>query len=325
MALPIQALLARLGSRGAQDEWSRYLPLGLHGPREGDGGGAVGRPSQPLGQGTPEAAISAACLRGGGRSAAVQGRVWTLAQESRGCRWVQEAIRKASRAEAAELASELRGHVASAAWSPHANHVLQLLIATLAPEECQFIVDEIAEVGILECARNKYGCRIIQRLVERCPRQQAQGVLAAVLMDVRELSMHPYSNYVLQHILMHGSCDDRKRIARVALDNATKLCRTPHGCVVVLAAFEDVSPDRQETLAERLAQEEGLLVSIACSRQGAGLVARVLDTLRGRGRGQAISTLAAAAGLLNASQHGRAVLSMLGVPVASVVGVGVGP
>jgi len=239
-----------------------------------------------------------------------------LAQEARGCRWVQAAMAGAVREEGAALASELRGHVVAAAESPHANHVLQLCINTLEAEDIQFIIDEVVEVGTIRVATNKYGCRIIQRLVERCPRQQVQGIVQTILDDVRGLSTRPYSNFVLQSLIMHGSCDDRQRIVSIALEGAAELCRVPHGCVVVLAAFEVEEPERQAALAKRVGQEEGLLVSMACSRQGAALVSRLFDVLPEREHCRTLAVFAAAAGTVGATDHGRETLFAMGIYIA---------
>eukprot|EP00428_Durinskia_dybowskii_P086096 CAMPEP_0170447782 /NCGR_PEP_ID=MMETSP0117_2-20130122/50356_1 /TAXON_ID=400756 /ORGANISM="Durinskia baltica, Strain CSIRO CS-38" /LENGTH=240 /DNA_ID=CAMNT_0010708903 /DNA_START=12 /DNA_END=732 /DNA_ORIENTATION=- len=195
----------------------------------------------------------------------------------------------------------------------------------MAPEDCQFIVDEVEEAGVDHVAKNKYGCRILQRLLERCPRQQVRGMLEAIIRDMPSFCVHPYANYIVQTILRHGSSGDRQRIVSVTLGEAEELCRAPHGCIVVLVAFETLHPDLQDALAKRLARKQGLLVNMACSKQGAALVQRLIHSLHERDRCQALSDFTAAAGTLGASEHGRRILEELGIPATrSAVGLASG-
>mmetsp|Transcript_50794 Transcript_50794/g.147996 ORF Transcript_50794/g.147996 Transcript_50794/m.147996 type:complete len:350 (+) Transcript_50794:82-1131(+) len=333
-ASPIQALLARLSASRSTDSWSMYLPPKLQMLRmeieanvgvlsreavmaRSQASDAVGggRPPSTAGRRQQSQATSSSSqdsLLSTG-SIPIQGRVWTLSQEACGCRWVQEAIRRGSREEATALASELRGHVVAAAMSPHGNHVMQLCIVTLAPEDCQFIVDEVVEAGVVEVSNNKYGCRIVQRLVEHCPRQQVHEIVDTIVLDALMLSAHPYGNYVAQCVLIHGTPGDRQRIVKIMLDSASQMCRSLHSCRIILAAFEQVDRDEQEALAERLVRQKGLLVNMACSMQGAALVSRLFDVMEGPLRCKAISELAAAAGIVGALGHGQALLARLDI------------
>merc|ERR1719277_852214 len=137
---------------------------------------------------------------------AVPGNVWHLSRDPRGCRAVQSALEEASTDKEREaLAGELRGNCDRAARCPHANHVLQKIVVKLRPQSLQFVIDEIVEAGVLQVARHKYGCRVIQRLIEHCEELQVQEVIGDLLRNFRLLAKRPYSNYVLQHMLQYGS------------------------------------------------------------------------------------------------------------------------
>eukprot|EP00913_Durusdinium_trenchii_P035379 g33108.t1 len=123
---------------------------------------------------------------------------------------------------------------------PHANHVLQKCITCSRPQDCQFIVDEIMACnGFVElAARHKYGCRIIQRLLERCP-LQVERIAAAILSDVSGIARHPYGNYVLQNLLEHGTPAHRHRLAE---DRPSKEC----------GIFKQISSILREKLPQRI-------------------------------------------------------------------------
>lgn len=59
----------------------------------------------------------------------MKGHVWAWSRNDLGCRLVQEALETGGR-EAAELATELEGHVLGAAMCPHANYVIQKVVST---------------------------------------------------------------------------------------------------------------------------------------------------------------------------------------------------
>merc|ERR1712113_1095151 len=57
-----------------------------------------------------------------------------------------------------------------------------------------------------------YGCRVLQRLFERCPPEQLSTLLARILNGLEKLSTDRHGNYVVQCILDHGRAEDKKRI-----------------------------------------------------------------------------------------------------------------
>merc|ERR1719444_425031 len=76
------------------------------------------------------------------------GLVRRFAFEAEGCRLVQAALEATDRHTAAELAGGLRGCVAKAVQSRHANFVIQLIIKVLTPQEVPFVIEELAEATL---------------------------------------------------------------------------------------------------------------------------------------------------------------------------------
>lgn len=67
---------------------------------------------------------------------------WSLASSKHGTRVVQAALDAADYAEKQLLANTMVGRVWMALKSPHANHVLQKIVALMPPEKIQFVIDE---------------------------------------------------------------------------------------------------------------------------------------------------------------------------------------
>merc|ERR1719229_1061315 len=96
----------------------------------------------------------------------VQGCVWNLAREPEGCWRVQEALQVASPQTRVALAYELKGRTVDAMKDPYANFVMQKIIGLVPVLHLQFIVDELNPASIRQVARHKFGCRILQRVVD---------------------------------------------------------------------------------------------------------------------------------------------------------------
>ena len=97
------------------------------------------------------------------------GLVVALAFEKRGCRLLQVVLERCDGPGQRHLAAELCGHVCEALESPHANHVLQRLVELLPPGAVRFVLDEMQSWpgrSSADIASHKFGCRIVERLLE---------------------------------------------------------------------------------------------------------------------------------------------------------------
>merc|ERR1719195_2576765 len=129
-----------------------------------------------------------------------------------GSRLVQLALDVVDRRTAAKLARGLRGRVVQAIRSPHANHVIQSILAVLTPSEAPFIVEEIGNAS-LYLARHEYGCRIFCRLLEKAAGDARTAQLVDILLlRTDELVEHVYRHYIIECALEHGLDHQRRMI-----------------------------------------------------------------------------------------------------------------
>merc|ERR1719191_966809 len=114
---------------------------------------------------------------------------------------------------------------------PHANYVIQKCISVMRPANLQFIIDELAlgSPGMVTyAARHKYGCRIVQRLLEHGLPAQVQKLAERLLDDAVATCLHPYGNYVMQHLVEHGTPAQRSRLSLVLQQHAEVLGSDAH-------------------------------------------------------------------------------------------------
>jgi len=214
-----------------------------------------------------------------GRKCSVLGQVWSLSCDASGCRDVQDAIDAAqSDDECVAIADELRGHVWEALCCPHANYVLQKFITKTRSQSSQFIIDELLQIGCLgEAARHKYGCRVLQRILEHCRADQVKPIVDELLADAIMLSKHPYASYVLQHIFEQGTDEQQNSLMELLIANAVTLAADCWACAVMEKALMYGDLESCLELASRILQEKGLVAQMAPRRRGHLVVKLILD------------------------------------------------
>jgi len=223
----------------------------------------------------------AAVASSGAPSETLVGRVWKLSQLAQSCRKVQSALETGSGEVREMLASELRGHVWEALYSPHANFVLQKCVEILPPHALQFVVDELVQGSAEKAAKHRYGCRVFQRLLERCTAEQLSPLVEPVIANFLSMAQDPFGNYVVQHLLEHGSPEHRRLIVGLAERDVGSLVADPFGSAVVSGGLSKSPAACRVRLARALLREPGALACLACMRHGRLGASRVLKVLHG--------------------------------------------
>jgi len=243
-----------------------------------------------------------------------------LALSACGCRVVQKAFEVAGGDDRAALVSQLRGHAVKLVESPHGNHVLQKCIETMPNKSVQFVVDELGAFrgGWAALARHRYGCRVEERLIEQFPEEMLGLLMTAVIADTHTLCCHPYGNYVVQHVLEHGSKERRAQIVTVLVqDDIVSLAQHNVASNVVRKAIEFCGSEGQQTLARAILAVNGGFLAMGCSRYGSQAARQLLEALSGALYEEAVQQLQASIGSLRSSKYGRAIAQRLQVGAPS--------
>merc|ERR1712176_548942 len=176
-----------------------------------------------------------------------------LASHPEGTRTVQRALDEASSDDARrELALQFKGHVWSTVMCPYANYALQKCVATLRPVDVQFIIDELSQgSNVLELARHKFGCRLLQRLFEHCRADQVHHLGGILLTEGIQLCRHNYGNSIAVLNLAFEVCDVEQRLilGRVICETRgllVKLAQKRHGHKVARSALEAIPTESTE-------------------------------------------------------------------------------
>ena len=207
-----------------------------------------------------------------GFAACLYGNMLELSMQPYACRMVQRVLEVIEEGDCLALASELDGHIPACVQDQHGNHVVQKLV-DIMPHNSSFIVRSF--VGrVLEVSTHSYGCRVVQRVLERCrDSPDIVKVLEEILHYVEELSLDQYGNYVVQHVVRHGHPQYQFAIASKLAGKYTMMCTHKFASNVVEKLLQFVDSSRG-SIAEELFLPSPLdrsvssLVSIAMDPYG---------------------------------------------------------
>merc|ERR1719379_1572852 len=96
--------------------------------------------------------------------------IWPMAVQRHGCRVAQKAFEVADQDQKDLLAEGLRGHIREALESPHGNYVVQKCVESTV-KGAEIVLEEMCG-AFLFFSRRRFGCRVIERLLENCSNPQ---------------------------------------------------------------------------------------------------------------------------------------------------------
>jgi len=220
------------------------------------------------------------------------------------------------------LTSELMGHVWEALKCPNANHVVQKCISTIRPEAAQFIIEELIHHGpggAAQAARHRFGCRIIERLLEHCSAEQMSPLVEALLADVVALSSHMYGNFVVQHLLEHCDSDVVARIVSALVKHMTTFAADGYAGSVMGKALRQSATPENLPLVKALLKDPERLTVMACSRWGHLAVKQAMQLADAPMRRQAGTELKRRLGRYRSSRYGRLVANFINEQQSSAI------
>jgi hypothetical protein len=239
-------------------------------------------------------------LDGPGSKSSANGRaigVWQTSQDPKGTFEVQKALEECSNeTELWALVSELHGHVLQATQCPHANHVLRKAISLMPAQSLDFMVAELMHHGpavVIEIARHRYGCRIVEGLLSKCPLEQVQGLVDCLFPDAAALCTHMYGNFVMQRLFEQPISRVRLSLLQIVHSNLPAFGTNFYGSAVVGKAMQSASHEEKLLLVQQIIRTNGLLAAIARYRHGKSVVDIVLAALEGDRKDTALAQLAA--------------------------------
>jgi len=228
-----------------------------------------------------------------------------------GSRVAQAAIAQAKTDQLTKLISCFHGNVLRLLQSPNGNYVLQKAIEVIhgASESMKFILVELAKYpgGWSAMAKDQFGCRVVQRVVEHCPEEATANIVNAVKAEAKIFVRHPYANYVLQSILEHGTPNQKVEMVRILVGLGIVSLSHSHVTSNILeTAWDHGDKECQKAIFEAILKYDGAIIGMACNRWGSNMVKRIVEARHIMPfHGTAIQQLLHGEHVLRQSKHGK--------------------
>merc|ERR1719313_2974430 len=237
-----------------------------------------------------------------------------LSLSAYGCRVVQAAVEVAGGDNRDQMMEHMRGHVAELVDSPHGNHVLQKCIEVLPPDTVQFVLNELSAFPDhgLSIAKHRFGCRILERLLEHCPAEQTRILVEDVIENAYVLCRHPFGNYVVQHVLEYGTATQRSAVVEALLEGGVmQLAMHRVASNVIERALVQCTAEGRRALVEQLVVEPSATLAMASSRYGSFIAQRLLELPASPQRDELWRQLYDGLQTLKASKHGKQLVASI--------------
>jgi len=239
-------------------------------------------------------------------------KMFSLSRE--GCRVVQKVLETAGAYNRDILAKQLEPHISELIGSPHGNHVVAKMVEIMPPAAVGSVIKAAIKWNPVELARHRYGCRILERLIEHCSEKQMSAVLDALVIQAEPLCRHPYGNFVVSHLLEHGSFVRKVRILDQLLQTLPQLAVHRTASHVVQNIIDHSDESGKQRLVEKLLREQSphSIIEIACSRYGSFVVEDLANKVSG-GKEALRPYLESGVDSLKESQFGKRVMDCFGL------------
>ncbi|KAL7487434.1 hypothetical protein ACHAW6_015352, partial [Cyclotella cf. meneghiniana] len=271
--------------------------------------------------------------------AGLNGHVVELSTKVYGCRVVQKAFEVLDQETVAKLIMSLSGSIRDCIYDKNGNHVIQKAIMVLSShaKTCQesgeepsvgvqsglnVIIDEIAShtEGL---SKHSYGCRVVQRMVEKCIDPQKSRILDSIMKCHLSLLDDQYGNYVIQRAIAYGRPSDRNTIFSTitSSDNILILSKEKHSSNVVESMLKTSSREECTTLVEAMlsckheeicGEVKNAVVAMAEDRFANYVLKTALDVLEeGEQRDKLFSALVPSLEVLGINPYAKHIVSRI--------------
>lgn len=189
----------------------------------------------------------------------IKTKVLDLSLQMYGCRVVQKAIEVLDDAQRAEIAAELESNVLRCVKDQNGNHVVQKVVECVRCPQVDVMIDEIAE-QVIATSLHAFGCRVVQRILENCSYHASYAdITDTVVSGAVELAKSQFGNYVIQHVIQHGTDSEKCRAMDLLAPHILELCQQKFASNVVEKALEFGPTSARTTVVEALlnTQEDG--------------------------------------------------------------------
>jgi len=147
--------------------------------------------------------------------------------------------------------------------SPHGNYVIQKIVEVMPASVSGFISGELLGSGV-EMAYHRFGCRVLQRLLEHCSREtQTVLLIGEIVQAASGLCRHNFGHHVMDSILEHGLEEHKHKIVTALLSDSFVNATDVNAPYVIEWALQHCCSDDKRILTQTFLADRNALVLLA--------------------------------------------------------------
>eukprot|EP00927_Polykrikos_kofoidii_P042754 TRINITY_DN36806_c0_g2_i1.p1 TRINITY_DN36806_c0_g2~~TRINITY_DN36806_c0_g2_i1.p1 ORF type:complete len:476 (-),score=74.86 TRINITY_DN36806_c0_g2_i1:133-1560(-) len=247
-----------------------------------------------------------------------------LALTPHGCRLVQDTVVAATGSTQYALLDAFAPYIQELYESPHGNHVLNKTIAVMPSAILDPLIsyfEGYSPTGFRRVrivARHRFGCRILERLMEHCFEEQRRVMVEELTAEAELLCRHPYGNFVVHALLEYGSDHVRMEVVKHLLDSGIgNLAMHRTASHVVQRALDYCNEDLVAAIVKQLLEEPSphSIVDVAVNRYGSYVAEQLASVNSTPGKYEVAHTFIQHSIALSKTKHGIRVAECFQVPL----------
>ncbi|KAF9763950.1 Pumilio like protein 2 [Nosema granulosis] len=147
-------------------------------------------------------------------------KIYGLSIHPYGCRVIQKIMESIECID--YIKKEIKDHVFGLIEDQNGNHVIQKYIEKSKDKS---LIIQAFEKNSVYLSTHRYGCRVIQRLLEFCEQQDVKRILSILISNLESLVNDQYGNYVIQHMLTVSDKDEKDRVVKKIINDCYELSK----------------------------------------------------------------------------------------------------
>ncbi|KAL5039576.1 meiotic PUF protein 1 [Batrachochytrium dendrobatidis] len=249
----------------------------------------------------------------------MHGQVITLSCDRFGCHVMQKVIDKVDKDIKILLISELYQSIVETFTHRFACHVWQRVFETSWTGKPPNIMESVQSVlsGYWNSiANDENGSLVVQCIFDNCTEEETGPIISEIFKNTAELAKGQWGNWVIQHIVAHGSTLQRSHILEVVSQNIYQLSTDQFASKVVEKCIKLASKREAQALIDKILApqptEQGrpFLLGMMNNQYANYVVQNVLSVVDSVQREACIRLLTPHLTLLKGSKYGQRVASM---------------
>jgi len=177
-----------------------------------------------------------------------------------GSRVVQTALSYVSKDQHTRWINEINKDVVAFSRDSNANHVIQKSMETaedIRAPHMQLMLYRINDVALTLCS-DRFGCRVLQKVIQVYPDEQRKHVKTAVLQQMKEMVDSPFGNYVIQDLMEYGNPEDRNRVFSECLGNVLNMAKNKFASNIIEHVLKKGTPEEKVQVVREICEKSAL-------------------------------------------------------------------